>query len=109
MTDIVKRLRRRYFSPVAVFRNPDGPEAADEIERLRADLLKAEIQTEIEGLENILRAVARGRREGIEACLVVLERWGAWSAGPDDYGMPPDVERLTEAHAAISALLEDER
>lgn len=38
MTDIVERLRRRYFSPVAVFRNPDGPEAADEIERLRTEV-----------------------------------------------------------------------
>lgn len=73
MTDIVERLRRRYFSPVAVFRNPDGPEAADEIERLRADLLKAEMQAEIAGLENIMRAVARGRREGIEALAAKFE------------------------------------
>lgn len=75
MTDIVERLRElpdchnlhgRVFRAVR--------EAADEIERLRADLLKAEMRAEIAGLENIMRAVARGRREGIEALAAQFER-----------------------------------
>ena len=68
MTDIVERLRAL---------NADflHEEAADEIERLRADLLKAEMQTEMAGLENIMRAVARGRREGIEAAAAIAGNW----------------------------------
>ena len=51
MTDIVERLRKVESGPtrhpgVATnwHRNPDGPEAADEIERLRARLAEAETQ-----------------------------------------------------------------
>jgi len=67
VTDIVERLR----SLNADFLHE---EAADEIERLRADLLRAEMRAEIAGLENITRAVARGRREGIEALAAKFER-----------------------------------
>jgi hypothetical protein len=43
MTDIVERLRKIEGS-ASWYRNPDGLEAADEIERLRADLLTADGQ-----------------------------------------------------------------
>ena len=53
--------------------------AADEIERLRAeiamlraDLLKTEMKAELDDLENVGRLVAIGRREGIEAALPLL-------------------------------------
>lgn len=75
MTDIVERLRSEntltgYYDPPQL-----QEEAASEIERLRADLLKAEMRAEIAGLENIMRAVARGRREGIEAALEIVKQW----------------------------------
>ena len=76
MTDIVKRLRGGVTKWGGVDCAPDAIlAAADEIERLRADLLKAEMRVEIAGLENIMRAVARGRREGIEAAANVCTKF----------------------------------
>jgi hypothetical protein len=47
MADIVERLRHRYLAPGAELRNPDGPEAADEIERLREALRAALLSHDI--------------------------------------------------------------
>lgn len=71
----------------------------DEVEKLRAALLKAEMRAEIAGLENIMRAVARGRREGIEAAAKAAENC-----------LHPSAERtahaaVDDAVAAIRALL----
>lgn len=101
MTDIVERLRAL---------NADflHEEAADEIKRLRADLLQAEMQAEMAGLENVMRAVAMGRREGIEAALKVCdERMHAYRTGtPTDETMAA-IEEVADLLAAIRALLED--
>lgn len=93
MTDIVERLRE----------GEDGLEyaAADEIERLRAALLKAEMQAEIADIEEVGRLVAIGRREGIEAALAAARS----VVSPCD-----DMQRHVAADeivAAIRALLED--
>ena len=73
-----------------------------EIERLRSDLLKAEMKAEIAGLENIIRAVAKGRREGIEAAVKWHEAEAAWwSQGADAVTRQPD---LSEQEAAARAI-----
>ena len=99
MTDIVELLRE-FSGP----RYPDDicgkacmGEAADEITRLRADLLKAEMRAEIAGLENILRAVAKGRREGIEAALVAVD------AEPEPEGEMPSKLANTDARILVMA------
>ena len=72
MTDIVERLRERRWAPDA---DHILDEAADEIERLRVDLLKAEMKAELDDLEDVGRLVAIGRREGIEAAITAVEGW----------------------------------
>lgn len=105
MTDIVERLQERK-------KNGDGwtrPVAADalaEIERLRADLLKAEMRAEVAGLEGVMRGIAVGRREGIDAAIVACggvftDDKGAWANG--------FTRGVTEAQASVRALLEDGR
>lgn len=81
MTDIVERLR----SLNADFLHE---EAADEIERLRADLA---------GLENTMRAVARGRREGIEAALAAAD------AEPEPEGEMPAKLANTDRRILVLA------
>ena len=99
MTDIVERLR----SLNADFLHE---EAADEIERLRADLLKVEMRAEIAGLEGVMRGIAVGRREGIDAAIVACgavfaDDKGAWANG--------FTRGVTEAQASVRALLEDKQ
>lgn len=64
----IERLREQIYESIPRWK---ANELQREIERLQADLLKAEMQTEIAGLENIMRAVAAARREGIEEALRV--------------------------------------
>ena len=67
MTDIVDRLRAL---------NADflHEEAAAEIERLRAALLKAEMEAEIADIEDVGRIVAVGRREGLKRIVEMFDR-----------------------------------
>lgn len=104
MTDIVERLR----AEGAMSGHYDAPaiqrEAADEITRLRADLLKAEMQAEIAGLEGVMRGIAIGRREGIDAAIVACggvftDDKGVWANG--------FTRGVIEAQASIRALLTD--
>lgn len=94
MTDIVERLR----SLNADFLHE---EAADEIERLRAALLKVEMEKEITDIEEVGRLFALGKREGIEAALAAARS----VVSPCD-----DMQRHVAADeivADIRALLED--
>jgi hypothetical protein len=106
MTDIVERLRERLLAPDA---DHILDEAADEIERLRADLLKAEMNAEINDLAEVGRLVAIGRREGIEAAAKVAERAHMM---PPDGGSPTDAEyeiAKTAAQRIRALLTEGER
>lgn len=106
MTDIVDRL-----AMLAVFNPPSAistamEEAADEITRLRADLLKAEMGAEMAGLEGVMRGIAIGRREGIDAAIVACggvftDDKGVWAHG--------FTRGVTEAQASVRALLEDKQ
>ena len=103
MTDIVERLR----SLNADFLHE---EAADEIERLRAALLKAEMEVEIASVEIIGRAVDIGHRRGIRAALKVCdERMHDYRTGTPTDGTIAAIEEISDLIGHIRALLEDGR
>ena len=115
MTDIVERLRRDAARFAAMEAAGDQPwvadaawaaesfcAAADEVERLRAALLKAEMKAEIADIEDVGRLVALGRREGIEAAIVACggvftDDKGVWANG--------FTRGVIEAQASVRALL----
>jgi hypothetical protein len=94
MTDIVEKLRDPSKGSPRWGDTMD--EAADEIERLRAELINMRLER-----DNARRLVEAARREEREANLRTLARWGAWAGGPDCADRPRDVERVTEAYTEI--------
>jgi hypothetical protein len=83
MSDITEKLRRRVMTdtnipdyPRTVLINPDGPEAAEEIERLRHDRAHAEKSwlVEKQGLLDRL-TVAEAERDRMRGALVLAESY----------------------------------
>ena len=86
---------------------PDAAEAADEIERLRAerDRLAAEVSQAHKDALGWMKRAAAARREGIEAAIVAC---GAVSADTEGVWANGFTRGVIEAQASIRALLEED-
>jgi hypothetical protein len=78
MTDIVQRLRQTEGRVTRYYRNPDGPEAADEIERLQAEVEQQRLELGItEDACGMLESEVKQLRAERDALRDAFERYGA--------------------------------